>query len=244
MNKNIQRADFTQYENLLLQVGCHYSPGAKTTLKMLKLPQLPVLSTHLWKLFAKCVSFSISRNPSPFMTQDQTTTISKKLVSHRKRNSYMMRGRVWFCTVQTVLRNTRVPQMLRGTVGKRKIQSRKSSCRQIKNFVLTTNFSVFNMLMFTGKQPRTDRAGRVLPKEIDQRNIFHGTNTAPSPITSVPQRSVWKHLSHLKDKNQKRLEHFAREDPKSCLLSSTKTHPQTSTLFNTSQTGTKGRGGS
>lgn len=37
MNKNIQRADFTQYENLLLQVGCHYSPGAKTTLKMLKL---------------------------------------------------------------------------------------------------------------------------------------------------------------------------------------------------------------
>lgn len=34
MNKNIQRADFTQYENSLLQVGCHYSPGAKkTTLK-------------------------------------------------------------------------------------------------------------------------------------------------------------------------------------------------------------------
>lgn len=29
MNKNIQRADFTQYENLLLRVSGHYFPGGK-----------------------------------------------------------------------------------------------------------------------------------------------------------------------------------------------------------------------
>lgn len=88
MNKNIHRADFTQFENLLLQVGCHYSPGAKkTTLKMLKLQRWPVLSTDFWKSFAKCVSFYISRNPSSWMPQDQSTTTKKKKLATTDREA-------------------------------------------------------------------------------------------------------------------------------------------------------------
>lgn len=92
MSKNIQRADFTGCENLLLQVGCHCSPGAKkTTLKMLQLQQLPVLSTDFWKSFAKCVSFYSTRNPSPFKPQNQTGTTAKAW-EHRQRSSWERRG--------------------------------------------------------------------------------------------------------------------------------------------------------
>lgn len=127
MNKNIQKADFTQYENLLLQVGCHYCPGAKTTLEMLKLQQLPVLCTDLWKSFAKCVSFYITRNLSPFVSQNQTTTASKKLVEHRQRNTYnIWRGSRLFCGTFVSLWCEEVIR------GKNKILSKEKVCKQAK----------------------------------------------------------------------------------------------------------------
>lgn len=122
----MQGADFTQYENLLLQVSCHYSPGAKTTtLKMLVLQQLPVLSEALWKSFATRVSFYITRNPNPFMPQNQTTPTRKELANHRQKNPYMMWGRPCFAQSTRLFSATCVALMLRAAMREEKNLSKK-----------------------------------------------------------------------------------------------------------------------
>lgn len=202
MNKNIQRADFTQYENLLLQVGCHYSPGAKkTTLKMLQLQQLLVLSTDLWKPFCKmCEPFYSKKSQS---LHDSRSNYYHQQKAHEPQKEKLLQeageGLVLHC-LDCSVEYPCPSDVKRYWGGGEVILSRKSFCRQVKNFVLMTNFLAFNMPLFTGKQPRADTAGSVLPNSTDQGKIFYRTTITPSPITDVPQRSVWKHLSNLTDK--------------------------------------------